>query len=226
MSCRCSRAKAGFVVAAAFAVVLAVYVRLVRPWHRRWGATDGEVVRPLPGDELIPEPKHDVTHALLINASPGEVWPWIAQMGQGRGGLYSYDGLENLAGCDIHSVDCMLPELQDLQPGDVVSLRRGDNPSFLVDSLEPARFLLLRSRDPKTNRPLSADDPKTGGWAATWVFFLEEAEGGSTRLIVRYRAKGAHYGLEAVHFVMERKMLLGIRARAEAGALEAEAAAP
>ena len=194
--------------------------------HRRWGATDEEVVRPLPGDELIPEPKYDVTHALLINASPGEVWPWIAQMGQGRGGLYSYDGLENLAGCDIHSVDCMLPELQDLQPGDVVSLRRGDNPSFVVDGLEPARFLLLRSRDSKTNLPLSVDDPKAGDWAATWVFFLEEAKGGSTRLVVRHRMKGAHYGLEGVHFVMERKMMLGIRARAEAGALEAEAAAP
>ncbi len=80
---------------------LGVYLFGLRPWLQRWGATEAEVRRPLPGDELVTGANHWSTRAITVNASAAEVWPWLAQMGQGRGGLYSYDGLENLAGLDI-----------------------------------------------------------------------------------------------------------------------------
>ena len=88
---------------------------LLRPWYNRWGATSAETHLPLPGDELVPLPMLGYTRAITIQAKPEKVWPWLAQMGQGRGGLYSYDGLENVAGCDIHSVDRIIPDLQKLQ---------------------------------------------------------------------------------------------------------------
>src|SRR5690349_9989833 len=93
----------GVVVGLTIAVV--VYIALVRPWHMRWGATDDEVRRPLPGDELVARPKALATHAITIRAPAAEIWPWLVQFGQGRGGFYSYDWLENLFGCDIHNVD-------------------------------------------------------------------------------------------------------------------------
>jgi hypothetical protein len=77
----------------------------LRPWHIRWGATDDELARPLPGDEIVPRPRKWSTRAITIDAPAEVVWPWLVQIGQGRGGLYSYDWLENLAGCDIHSAD-------------------------------------------------------------------------------------------------------------------------
>ncbi len=67
------------------------YALVLRPWHRRWGATEEEANRALPGDELVPDPKFHATHAITIEAPPAEVWPWLVQMGQGRGGLYSYE---------------------------------------------------------------------------------------------------------------------------------------
>ena len=73
---------------------------LLRGWRLRWGATDDEIQRTLPGDELVPNPKWSYTHTITIRVPPAEVWPWLAQMGQGRGGFYSYEWLENLVGCD------------------------------------------------------------------------------------------------------------------------------
>ena len=81
---------------------LVVGVVLLRRWRVRWGATDAEVGAHLPGDELMPRADRSTTRAMTIAAPPDQVWPWIVQMGQGRGGLYSYDVLENLIGCDIH----------------------------------------------------------------------------------------------------------------------------
>lgn len=78
---------------------------LSRLWYNRWGATAEECEKALPGDELVPHPRIASTRAITIQAPPAAVWPWLVQMGQGRGGLYSYDGLENLIGCDIHSAD-------------------------------------------------------------------------------------------------------------------------
>jgi hypothetical protein len=106
---------------AAGAVGLAAYVVAVRPWHLRWGATDDEVQRPMPGDELVPDPKVNATHAITIDAPAVAVWPWLVQWGYQRGGFYSYDWIDRTLGSEgVASVDRILPEHQHLEVGDPV----------------------------------------------------------------------------------------------------------
>src|SRR5450759_2138223 len=100
----------------------AAYLLLARPRHLRWGATDQESRGPLPGDDLLANPDLAATRAITVRAPADQVWPWIAQLGQGRGGFYSYDALENLIGCDIRSADRVVPEWQDVKVGDEVKL--------------------------------------------------------------------------------------------------------
>lgn len=183
-----------------------VYAVTVRPWLVRWGATDDEVRRPLPGDDLVPEPAAQSTRAVTIHAPAAEVWKWLVQIGHGRGGFYSYDWLENLAGIEIHSADRVDPAWQSLAVGDFVRAapaQRIPDAGWTVAALEPERALVLR------------------GWGA---FVLDPIDGDSTRLIARSRMPGRPARLAAVrnamtwelpHFIMERKMLLGIKARAE-----------
>ena len=95
---------------------------MLAPRLRRWGASEEEARRRLPGDELVASPTFASTRAVTIAAPPAAVWPWLVQMGQGRGGLYSYDRLENLFGLDVHSADRIVPELQQLNVGDRISL--------------------------------------------------------------------------------------------------------
>jgi len=97
---------------------------LLRGRYNRWGATTSEVTAPMPGDELVPHPRLGYTRAITVNASPETVWQWLVQIGQGRGGLYSFDGLENLARCNIHSVDRIVGEHQQLSVGDLVRAER------------------------------------------------------------------------------------------------------
>ena len=187
-----------------------------RGWYNRWGATDEEQKMALPGDELVPSPRISYTRAITIHAPPGAIWPWLVQMGQGRGGLYSYDGLENLIGCEIHSADRMLPEFQHLQPGDHVLFGPAVKkfPGQVVLEVQPGRAILMCALDPVTRQAVQS---------ATWVFVLEEQAGGSTRLLVRgrngYEPTTANqilwHILEPITFVMERKMLKGIKARVE-----------
>ena len=99
-----------------------LYILLARPRQLRWGATDQERDDSLPGDELVANADLSATRAITIRASADQVWPWIAQLGQGRGGFYSYDFLENLIGCDIHSADRIVPEWQHVAVGDEVRL--------------------------------------------------------------------------------------------------------
>ena len=206
-----------------------VYVMMVRPWHSRWGATREEATRPLPYDHLVPRPLAQTTRAITIDVPPGEVWRWLVQLGVGRGGLYSYDWLENLANLDVHSAEEIVPELQDLEVGDLVRLApesMGAEAGWRVAVMEPGRMLVLHQpADPDTGRPLDRNDPKLGnycGW--NWAFVLERAQGDGTRLIVRSRVDGAPRFpikvlyvllLEFPHFVMERGMLKGIKKRAE-----------
>ena len=102
--------------------ITALYAFVVRPWHLRWGATDAEVDMTLPCDELVEQPKLNATHAITINAPASKIWPWLVQMGQTRGGFYSYDWLENLVGCHMHNADRIHAEWQELQVGDEVWL--------------------------------------------------------------------------------------------------------
>src|SRR5215218_838732 len=195
--------------ASAGALLPWAYLLIVRPWHLRWGATDEEARKRLPGDELVPRPVVEATRALTINASAKEIWPWMVQMGAGRGGLYSYDWLENLAGLGIHSVDRIIPELQDLKDGDTLPLdARGEGPTVAV--FEPERALVL----------------DVGPSVAIWGFILQRVDERATRLYARFRLDadprplwGLLYALviDIPHFVMERAMLLGIKERVERG---------
>ena len=213
--------KVGVGLALTGAGAVATYIAAVRPWHLRWGATDEETDQPLPGDELAPHPKLRATHAITINAPAAEVWPWLVQMGQDRGGFYSYTWLENLVGCHMHNADEVVPEWQELKVGDSVSLHPKAPPTK-VAAIEPGRAIVLK------------------GWGA---FVLKPIDEKTTRLIIRSQGdydpdlKNAVLNFllwrvvfEPAHFVMERKMLLGIKERAEkltrARALEKMSARP
>jgi hypothetical protein len=185
---------------------------LTRPWYSKWGATQAEVSMPLPGDDQVPDPVLLSTRAVTIQAPVSAVWPWLVQMGQGRGGLYTYERLENLAGCEMHNADQILPEHQRIEVGDKVRLvPEGRDPYFVVSAIEPCRALIL-----------AGDDPPT-----TWSFILEPIDDNSTRLIIRWRQDyeatpgnviGWRLITDPITFVMERKMLQGIKARVEATA--------
>lgn len=204
----------------------ATYAIAVRPRMIRWGATDEEVARTLPGDGLVPQPRYIQTHAITIEATPGAIWPWLVQMGQGRAGLYSYDRVERAFGCEIENADRIVPELQTLAVGDEIRLVPEDFDvplRFVVEVLEPDRALVLRSPGTR-EQALEAGLP-----FGSWAFILEPIDPLATRLIVRFRSDFQPtpaglivngYGLEPVHFLMERKMLLGIRERAERAVAE------
>ncbi|RPI49674.1 MAG: hypothetical protein EHM56_12020, partial [Chloroflexi bacterium] len=164
-------------LAAVAAAGAAVYARFLQPWHTRWGATDDETRAPLPGDEIAPSPSMASTRAISIQATPETVWRWLVQIGQGRGGLFSYDWLENLVGSDIHTVHEIRPELQHLAPGDEIRMGPEGYPFFRVVSVEPGRALVLQAADPKTGTPAPA----------SWSFVLVPQGGGRTRLIARQR---------------------------------------
>jgi hypothetical protein len=177
----------------------------------RWGATDEEIAAAQPGDDLIRDANVNATRAVTIRSSPDVVWPWIAQLGQGRGGFYSYDFLENLVGCDIHSADRVVPEWQQLEVGDEVRLAPAAG--LKVAIFEPGRALVLHG-----SLPIARTPP----FDSTWAFILCEQPDGTTRLLSRerygYRRWWAPFVVEptqAISFVMSRKMLLGIRDRAE-----------
>jgi hypothetical protein len=196
----------------------------VRPWHRAWGASERELRSALPGDGVIPRPNGESTRAITIDAPPSCIWPWIAQLGAGRGGFYSYDWLENLAGLDIHSSDAILPEYQQIVPGDEIPF--GNGVGVPVIRVDHERTLLLgASIDLETGLPLVPDESKRQRFISmTWAFVLRPIDSTSTRLITRFRFEQSPRGLgaslyplmiELPHFVMERRMLRGIRDRAE-----------
>ena len=188
------------------------YILLARPRQLRWGTIDSEFDEPLPGDDLIPSPNLVATRAITVRASADHVWPWIAQLGQGRGGFYSYDFLENLVGCDIHSADRIVPEWQDADVGDEVKLH--PEVALAVAALESGRSLVLRGGIPMGNTPSPFDN--------SWAFVLRERPDGTTRLLVResyaYLRPWAPLIVEptaVLAFVMSERMLRGIRDRAE-----------
>ena len=192
----------------------AAYVLAVRSWQLRLGATDEERGATLDGDDLIADPDLVATRAITVHALADQVWPWIAQLGQGRGGFYSYDALENLVGCDIHSADRVVPEWQDLKVGDQVKLH--PEVGLGVAVVKPGRALVLRGGVPMGAAPPPYD--------FTWAFVLQEQPDGTTRLLVReryaYTQRWAPLLVEpvaVVAFVMSQRMLRGIRDRAERG---------
>jgi hypothetical protein len=166
----------------------------------------------LPGDELMPYADLTATRAVTVRASADAVWPWIVQLGQGRGGFYSYDFLENLVGCDIHSADRIVPEWQDVGVGDDVRL--APQVGLVVAFLERGRSLVLRG-----GIPIGTTAPP---YDFTWAFALRDEPDETTRLLVRERyvytrpwARLLVEPTEVVSFMMSQKMLRGIKDRAE-----------
>ncbi len=202
-------------------VLVGAYAAIVRPWFLSWGTHPSEVDRELPGDHLVERPRVLSTRAITIEAAVEQVWPWLAQMGQDRGGLYSYDWLENLAGCRIHNADWIVPEWQQLDQGDQVRLAPpdlGGGIALEVDTIDPPFALVLRSPGDRA-AALAEGMP----WAS-WAFVLVPLTPHRCRLAVRWRADYTptvtgvlvnQLLVEPVHFLMERKMLLGIKERAE-----------
>ncbi len=204
----------GMAKGVAVAAVAVGAVALLRRASLRWGASDGEVRMALPGDDLLPEPDLQATRAISIAATPAEVWPWIAQLGQNRGGFYSYDWLENLVGVDVRTADRVVPDLQVRAVGDAVGL--APEVALEVSALEPERHLVLRGA-------VAVDGTGAGApYDFTWAFVLLHRFDGSTRLVVRERyayltgwAAALVEPVEMVSFLMTERMLRGIRDRAE-----------
>jgi hypothetical protein len=211
-----SRRRRRAAVAAGFGAAAAVvYLKRVEPWLRQWGATPSEVVAPLPVDDLVEPGVRSITRAITVHAPIEEVWPWLAQIGQDRAGFYSYTLLENLVGAGMHNSSSVHPEWQHRHPGDPVWLAsearwhdRGRQVAALVD---PPRTLALVS--PADWERLERGERAGGAWA----FFLEASDECSTRFLIRSSggAVGTHL-FDAIHFLMEQKMMRGLRDRAEA----------
>ena len=186
-------------------IAFGLFLRFYRPWHSRWGAIDDEVMLAMPGDELIEKPTFNVTRAITIHARPEEVWPWIVQIGYGRAGFYSYDLLDNLG---RPSANRIIPELQNIEIGAWIPMsgQVTEETAFRVTAFETSRWMLWEKA------------------ASTWAWQLIPIEEESTRLIIRLKC---HYRwarptivtdlilMEIGDFPMMRKLMLGIKQRAE-----------
>ena len=194
-----------------FLVVLALvllYWFPLRRWMNRWGAAPSDLARVMAGDGLLPDWTYSGTLGVVVNAPPEDIWPWLVQIGYQRGGLYSYDWLDRLFGyLDRPSATRILPEFQQLVPGDEIPLGRG--PGWPVAIVEPDRALVLDMRN-------------MGGLDWVWQFGLHPVDEHHTQLISRSRVRARTlwarlltYMIEPAGFVMTRRMLLGIKERAE-----------
>lgn len=205
----------------ALAALLGSYFTVARPWFLTWGATAQERRETLPGDELVPDAANQTTRAVTVHAAAPVVWAWVAQTGQDRGGFYSYDVLENLVGCEMPRVERLSAALQQWKMGDKLwmypphKLNGAGGAPLRV--LLPGRALGFGTHQIGTPR----DAPEN----ASWTFIVKPVNVETSRLIARGRGaatktSAAMIGaltFEAAHFVMERRMLLGIAALAEAG---------
>jgi hypothetical protein len=198
----------------ALAGAVGIYIVFYRPRQLRWGATDQEVARAMPGDEIVARPVFNATRAVTVNARPEEIWPWLVQIGFGRAGWYSYDILDNLG---RHSSEEILPEYQHLAPGDLIPLGPGEASGLYVKEIRPNESMVWWERKRQ---------------ATSWVWGLYPTGDGQTRLITRVRndyRKGLSnfvFGLlliEPADFPMMRKCMLGIKRRAENIAVPAQA---
>jgi hypothetical protein len=193
-------------------VILAVAVLYwfpIRRWMSRWGATASDLARVMAGDGLLVDPTYSGTTVVVVDAAPEHIWPWLVQIGYQRGGLSRYDWLDRLVGyLDRPSATCILPQFQHLAVGDEIPLGRG--PGWPVAILEPNRALVLDMRN-------------LGAFDWVWQFGLYAMDEKRTRLVSRSRvrtrttwARLFTYAIEPAGFLMTRRMLLGLKWRAEA----------
>ena len=227
---------------AAITAPIGAYALVVRPWTKRWGVEAADAARDLPGDDLVPEPTVVETRAITIDAAPQDIWPWLVQLGYGRGGWYSYDQMDMKG----HSATEIVPEWQRLAVGDTVPTH--PEGGFEAAVVDPERALVLyvdtaiterwkKAADDQAEEPTQA--PATGvqasgaflgntvprEFAGSWAFVIEPTTDGRTRLIERLRFRfvgvgtvGGPVAMEALGFgvfLMVRRQMLGIRDRAE-----------
>jgi hypothetical protein len=186
-----------------------LYWFAVRRWFACWGTTREERTRVMAGDAILANPTDTTTHAVTVDAPPDDIWPWLAQMGYQRGGLYSYDWLDHVFGfLDRPSADRILPEFQHLAVGDRILL--GPREELTVAAVEPPRALVL------------SYNAHAFEWV--WQFGLYPIDGERTRLVTRGTERVPRTAggwlmmrvMEPAAFVMTRKMLLNLKERAEA----------
>jgi hypothetical protein len=178
------------------------------------GLTEAEANGVFPGDGRVPSPRFMWTHAVEIDATAAEVWPWIAQIGQDRAGFYSYQALENIAGCDIVNADRIHPEWQERKARDPLRVH-ADLPPMTIVQVEEGRYLVAQVHEVEGDRYANM----------TWLFQVEPLPGKRSRVVSRFRINTsddiAHrltYGpavVEAIGGVMDRRMLRGIKERVE-----------
>lgn len=215
------RQMSGIVALTVVSVLL--YSTLVRSWMRNWGASEDVVKTKLAGESAAVTPQYQSRRAITINAPADVVWRWLMQIGQGRGGFYSYDWLENLFGLDIHSADRIVPEFQNLGLGDFVAAEPNHVAGWRVTEIDPPRSLVLTV---SIEQPASTDAPPLdpNAFSGVWIFQLNTIDKSSCRLIADFSADFESGPLpaalpalllEPVHFIMERKMLIGLKERAE-----------
>ena len=205
-----------------------IFVLFILPFlrskYRKWGSTEEELQRELPGDELVKDLKGWYNHAITINAPAADVWPWIVQLGQNKGGYYSYELLENIVGSKIHNADSIVPEFQDTKVGDKVVMHPKGAP-YIVAAIDLGRAFVLQIRiNTQTLETVDITEPLPEKYQnSSWVFFLEQTSDGTTRLISRSRndwnrskTNTFFFGMFGpISLVMDRKMLKGIKKRAE-----------
>jgi hypothetical protein len=198
-------------------MVATMLTPFLRSGQRRWGLDEATAARTYPGDERIPAPRSFWTHGIEIDAPVEAVWPWIAQIGADRGGFYSYQWLENMVGCDVRNAERIHPEWE-VKVGDGLRLHP-DMPPLTVLEVERGRYwLAFGAADPAAKAAGAA-------WAeGSWLFFLEPRGQARSRFISRYRSATSDdlmmklaYGaaIEPIGFAMDRRMLLGVKARVE-----------
>jgi hypothetical protein len=206
-----------------FIILILVFAFGIQPWFQKWGATEEEIRATWPGDDLVPGSSVVYTRAITINAPLSGVWPWLVQIGQDRGGFYSYELLENMLGADTHNTDRIIPEWQHLEIGDRVRMgpEKGvwANASNIVGGIMPEKFLILLTPG---QSPIRGNAAIRGN--GTWSFILFPVNEKTTRLIIRRRGIespnqviGLLYGsvVDSVQFILERKMMVGIKERVE-----------
>jgi hypothetical protein len=181
----------------------------IRRWMSRWGAASSDLTRVMAGDALVVNPAYSGTMAVIVKAAPEHIWPWLVQIGYRRSGLYSYDWLDRLFGfLDRPSATRILPEFQNLAVGDEIPV--GQGPNWSVAAIEPNRALVLDMRN-------------LGAFDWVWQSGLYPVDENRTQLVTRScvrtrsaRARLATYVIEPAGFLMTRRMLLGLKQRAEA----------
>ncbi len=211
------------VLAALESVALILWNLVATPFigrkRLRWGTVGTEPTDPLPGDELVPTPKWSYTLGVAIDAPPEAVWPWIAQIGQGRGGFYTYQTLENLAGCKITNTTEVLPDHQHPEVGGDIYLHP-TAPPMRIELVDPPNALVL------FGSPAEIGAEESWG-VSTWQFVVKPGVDGGSRFLTRghydhtpdwkSRLAFQRFPIEVITFVMSRKMMLEIKRLAERG---------